>query len=152
MQEGPETTPKTGTYPSRILHTMIRVSDLETSVAFYRDALGMTELRHEDYPEGQFTLVFMGYNETPHAPTLELTYNYDTTKYSHGSAFGHIAVAVSDINAACDRLSAMGVNIIRQPGPMAYTSTKGDKDIIAFISDPDGYQIELISTPNPKRH
>ncbi|WP_338066206.1 lactoylglutathione lyase [Kiloniella majae] len=138
--------------PSRILHTMIRVSDLERSIAFYQDALGMIELRREDYPEGQFTLSFLGYNHEPESSVIELTYNYAAAEYTHGSGFGHIAIAVSDIDAACKRLSAMDVKIIRQPGPMAYTATNGQRDVIAFISDPDGYQIEIISTPNAERH
>ncbi|WP_120497230.1 lactoylglutathione lyase [Kiloniella sp. EL199] len=132
--------------PSRILHTMIRVSNLERSLAFYQDALGMVEIRREDYPEGQFTLSFLGYSEDPQGPTIELTYNYDKAEYTHGSGFGHIAVAVSDINAAYERLSGMDIKIIRRPGPMAYTTTNGQRDVIAFISDSDGYQIELISS------
>ncbi|KLN61915.1 glyoxalase I [Kiloniella spongiae] len=135
--------------PSRILHTMIRVNSLERSITFYRDALGMSEIRREDYPEGRFTLSFMGYSEDPRGSTIELTYNYDTVEFTHGSGFGHIAVAVSDIDATCERLSGMDVKIIRCPGPMAYTTTNGQRDVIAFICDPDGYQIELISTQKP---
>ncbi|KKJ78199.1 hypothetical protein WH95_02350 [Kiloniella litopenaei] len=141
MQTYSASPPKTGLLPTTILHTMIRVRDLDRSVAFYRDALGMTEFRREDYPEGQFTLSFMGYSK---ATTIELTYNYAPVEYTHGSGFGHIALAVSNINAACERLTSMGVEISRQPGPMTYRASNGNRDVIAFISDPDGYQIELI--------
>ncbi|WP_421783991.1 lactoylglutathione lyase [Kiloniella litopenaei] len=141
MQPNSASPPKTCLLPTTILHTMIRVRDLDRSVAFYRDALGMTEFRREDYPEGQFTLSFMGYSE---ATTIELTYNYAPVEYTHGSGFGHIALAVSNINAVCERLTSMGVKISRQPGPMAYRASSGNRDVIAFITDPDGYQIELI--------
>lgn len=131
--------------PDRLLHTMIRVVDLERSVAFYRDALGMRELRREDYPDGQFTLVFLGYGDEADNSAIELTHNYGGTNYTHGSGFGHVAVAVADIHAACERLSEMGVTIIRRPGPMMHKPTNGKRDFIAFIEDPDGYRIELIS-------
>jgi len=131
--------------PNRLLHTMLRVVDLERSVAFYRDALGMRELRREDYPDGQFTLVFLGYGDESKKSAIELTYNYNATDYTHGSGFGHLAVAVADIHAACMRLSNMGVSIIRSPGPMTHAATNGQRDVIAFIEDPDGYRIELIS-------
>lgn len=131
--------------PNRLLHTMLRVADLERSVAFYRDALGMRELRREDYPDGQFTLVFLGYGDETNNSAIELTYNYGGTDYTHGSGFGHLAVAVADIHAACVRLADMGVSIIRSPGPMTHAATNGQRDVIAFIEDPDGYRIELIS-------
>jgi lactoylglutathione lyase len=132
--------------PSRILHTMIRVNDLERSVFFYRDALSMIEMRREDYPEGQFTLSFLGYGNETQGAVLELTYNYGESEYARGTGFGHIAVSVADIYAACERLAAKGVTIIRPPGPLAHIATNGQRDIIAFVSDPDGYRIELIST------
>ena len=130
--------------PHRLLHTMLRVGDLEQSVAFYRDALGMRELRREDYPDGQFTLVFLGYADEAETSVLELTHNYGEIGYPHGSGFGHIAVAVTDIHAACERLAAMGVGIIRPAGPMTHAAANGQRDVIAFIEDPDGYRIELI--------
>ena len=132
--------------PNRLLHTMLRVVDLERSVAYYRDALGMRELRREDYPEGQFTLVFLGYGDETDNSAIELTHNCGETDYTHGSGFGHVAIAVADVHAACERLSAMGVTIIRSPGPMTHAATNGQRDFIAFIEDPDGYRIELIST------
>ena len=132
--------------PHHFMHTMIRVSDLDRSVSFYRDMLGMRELRREDYPTGKFTLAFLGYgDETTHS-VIELTYNYDETADTHGSGFGHIAFAVADIAAACERLASMGVKIVRPPGPMTHTATNGQRDVIAFIEDPDGYRIELIET------
>lgn len=129
-----------------LLHTMIRVGDLDRSVAFYRDALGMRELRREDYPDGRFTLSFLGYSDELTGTVIELTYNYGETTYAHGKAFGHIAFAVADIAGACERLAAMGVKIIRPPGPMTHTATNGQRDVIAFLEDPDGYRIELIET------
>jgi lactoylglutathione lyase len=132
--------------PHHLLHTMIRVGDLDRSVAFYRDCLGMRELRREDFPDGRFTLAFLGYGDEVTGTVIELTYNYGETAYAHGKAFGHIAFAVTDIIAVCQRLAAMGVKIIRPPGPMTYTATNGQRDVIAFIADPDGYRIELIET------
>lgn len=131
-------------FKSKIIYTMIRVSDLERSVSFYTKALGMNEFRREEYPEGRFTLVFVGYGDESSNSTIELTFNWDENEYQHGTAFGHIAIGVDDIHAACDSLTAKGVNILRAPGPMAYTATNGVCDVIAFIEDPDGYKIELI--------
>lgn len=128
-----------------ILYTMLRVGDLDRSIAFYRDALGMHEMRRETFPEGRFTLVFMGYGDNSPAPTIELTWNWDETSYQHGNAYGHIALEVSDIYAACERLTKMGVKLTRPPGPMKFAPVEtGEKELIAFVEDPDGYSIELI--------
>ncbi len=135
--------------PHQLLHTMVRVSDLERSVAFYRDALGMHELRREDYPSGKFTLAFLGFGDEKTNTVIELTYNYGATTYTHGTGFGHIAFAVADIRRACDRLRSLGVKVIREPAPMAHTASNGQCDVIAFIEDPDGYRIELIETLAP---
>ena len=133
------------TVPDCVLYTMLRVRDLDTSIAFYRDGLGMSELRRETFPEGRFTLVFMGYENRPHAASIELTWNWDDSSYSHGSGFGHVAVMVSDIYGACARLASMGVKILRDPGPMKYAPQEsGVREQIAFVADPDGYKIELI--------
>ena len=140
------------TIPHHLLHSMIRVGDLDRSVAFYRDALGMRELRREDFPDGRFTLAFLGYGDERHGSVIELTYNYGEAGYSHGSGFGHIAVGVADIYAACERLAAMGVKVLRLPGPMTHTATNGQRDVIAFIEDPDGYRIELIETQPAPAH
>lgn len=123
----------------RILHTMIRVGHLERSIAFYTEILGMRLLRREDYPEGRFTLAFVGYCAEEEGSVLELTHNWDTESYEPGTAFGHIALAVSDAAAACAALKAKGGKVIRAAGPMKHGTT-----IIAFIEDPDGYKIELI--------
>lgn len=131
--------------PTRILYTMVRVGDLDRSIAFYRGVLGMREMRRETFPEGRFTLVFMGYEDTPLAPTIELTWNWDETSYQHGNGYGHIALEVSDIHAACERLTKMGVKLTRHPGPMKLAPVEtGEKELIAFVDDPDGYSIELI--------
>ncbi len=128
-----------------ILYTMLRVGELDRSIAFYRDALGMHEMRRETFPEGRFTLVFMGYGENSSAPTIELTWNWDETSYQHGNAYGHIALEVSDIYAACERLTKMGVKLTRAPGPMKFAPVEtGEKELVAFVEDPDGYNIELI--------
>jgi len=131
--------------PFRLLYTMIRVADLERSVAFYKSALGMNELRRENFTEGRFTLVFVGYgNETSNA-LIELTYNWDEVNYEIGTGYGHIALMVSDIYAACKRFENMDVKIVMEPGPMTYAADEtGHKEEIAFIEDPDGYKIELI--------
>lgn len=124
----------------RLLHTMIRVRDLEKSKDFYSRHLGMKLLREKDFPGGRFTNAFMGYGDESGHTVLELTHNWDQEEaYTHGSGFGHIAVAVPDIHAACERMKADGVNIPRPPGPMKHGTT-----VIAFIEDPDGYKIELI--------
>lgn len=123
----------------RILHTMIRVGDLEKSIAFYTDTLGMKLLRRKDYPEGKFTLAFVGYGDEIDNTVIELTHNWDTTAYDMGSGFGHIALEVDDVYQATDEIRHRGGKIIRDAGPMNAGTT-----IIAFVEDPDGYQIELI--------
>lgn len=122
-----------------ILHTMLRVGDLDRSIAFYRDVLGMQLLRRHDYPEGRFTLAFVGYADG--GAEIELTYNYGVTRYEIGNAFGHIAIAVDDAAAACARTRACGGKVTREAGPMQHGST-----VIAFVEDPDGYKIEFIQT------
>jgi lactoylglutathione lyase len=122
----------------RFLHTMLRVGNLDRSVAFYQ-MLGMDELRRRDVPDGQYTLVFMGYGTNPEHAEVELTYNYGVTSYEAGTAFGHLAIGAPDIYAVCDRLRAAGAKITREPGPVKFGTT-----VIAFVEDPDGYKIELI--------
>ena len=123
----------------RLLHTMIRVTDLDESVRFYCDRLGMTLLRKHDFPGGRFTLAFVGYGDEAQQAVIELTYNWDTHRYDVGNGFGHLAIGVEDIYATCDRLRAAGVKVVREPGPMQHGTT-----VIAFIEDPNGYRIELI--------
>jgi lactoylglutathione lyase len=123
----------------RMLHTMIRVGDLDRSIRFYTELMGMTLLRRQDYPEGRFTLAFVGYGPETGNTVLELTHNWDTPAYELGNGFGHIALGVSDIYAVCDGLTAAGAKITRPPGPMKHGRT-----VIAFLEDPDGYKIELI--------
>ncbi|KMV30383.1 lactoylglutathione lyase [Photobacterium swingsii] len=121
----------------KFLHTMIRVVDLEKSIAFYTKVLGMKELDRSDNPEYRYTLVFVGYEEN--GTTIELTHNWDTDQYEMGNAFGHLALGVDDIYLACDKIKSLGGKVTREPGPV-----KGGTTHIAFITDPDGYQIELI--------
>jgi lactoylglutathione lyase len=123
----------------RLLHTMIRVNDLDESLKFYCNHLGMKLLRRQDYPGGRFTLAFVGYGDEASHSVIELTYNWDTHQYDLGNAFGHLAIGVPDIYKFCDKLRAKGVKIVREPGPMKHGSTE-----IAFIEDPNGYRIELI--------
>lgn len=124
----------------RMLHTMIRVRDLEKSLDFYTRLLGMQVLRRNDYPEGKFTLAFVGYGEEDRNTVIELTHNWDqATPYEIGTGFGHIALGVPDIYKTCEALAASGAKITRAPGPMKHGTT-----VIAFIEDPDGYKIELI--------
>jgi len=123
----------------RILHTMIRVGDLKRSIEFYQEALGMTLLRQKDYPEGKFTLAFLGYGPESEQAAVELTYNYGVEQYALGDAFGHIAIGVEDIYRACENIKRKGGKVTREPGPMKHGTT-----VIAFIEDPDGYKIELI--------
>jgi lactoylglutathione lyase len=124
----------------RLLHTMIRVRDLDASIAFYTKLLGMRLLRRTDYEGGRFTLAFVGYGEESDTAVLELTHNWDQTEpYEIGTGFGHLAVGVPDIYGACDALRAAGVKITREPGPMKHGST-----VIAFVEDPDSYKVELI--------
>ncbi|MCL4111492.1 UNVERIFIED_CONTAM: hypothetical protein GTU68_002276 [Idotea baltica] len=123
----------------RMLHTMLRVGNLEKSIAFYSDVLGMSELRRQDYPDGEFTLAFMGYGDEEDHTVLELTHNWGTESYDLGTAYGHIAIEVDDVYEACDKMKQTGGKVIRDAGPMNAGTT-----IIAFLEDPDGYQIELI--------
>ena len=123
----------------RILHTMIRVGDLVRSIEFYTRALGMSLLRQRDYPDGKFTLAFIGYGPEDTHPAIELTYNYGVAAYEIGTGFGHIAIGTDDIHAACDRIRQAGGRITREPGPMKHGTT-----VIAFAQDPDGYKVELI--------
>ncbi|MDO6459507.1 lactoylglutathione lyase [Granulosicoccaceae sp. 1_MG-2023] len=123
----------------RILHTMLRVGDLERSIKFYTEVLGMRELRRQDYPEGEFTLAFIGYGEESEQTVIELTYNWGTDSYDLGTGYGHIAIEVPDVYEACEKMRASGGKIIREAGPMNAGTT-----IIAFLEDPDGYQVELI--------
>jgi lactoylglutathione lyase len=127
-------------FPSRILHTMLRVSDIEKSEHFYCQFLGMTLQRKKDYADGEFTLAFLGYGDESNNTVLELTHNWSEQAYTNGNAYGHIALAVNDIYATCLHLERQGVEITRQPGPMKADAS----EVIAFIKDPDGYQIELI--------
>ena len=124
---------------SRYLHTMLRVGNLDRSVAFYTQGFGMKELRRRDVPEGKYTLVFVGYGDEEHNTVLELTYNYGTEQYDIGTAFGHLAVGVPDVAAMTEKLRGMGAKVTREPGPVKFGTT-----IIAFVEDPDGYKIELI--------
>lgn len=132
--------------PHRILYSMIRVTDLERSVEFYRNVLGMTELRRESFSEGRFTLVFIGYGNETNETVIELTYNWDKHEYQHGNGYGHVALEVEDIYLACEKFHNEGVKIIRDPAPMKFSVDEtGHRELIAFIEDPDGYKIELIS-------
>lgn len=130
----------------RLLHTMLRVRDLDASLRFYCDGLGMRLLRRKDYPGGQFTLAFVGYGDEADTAVLELTHNWPTQEgfsgdYQLGTAFGHVAIGVEDIRATCEALRARGAKITREPGPMRHGTT-----VIAFVEDPDGYEVELIET------
>ncbi len=132
--------------PSRLIYTMVRVGDLDRSIAFYRDALGMRELRRETFTEGRFTLAFMGYGDAASNAAIELTYNWDENSYEIGTAYGHLGLEVADVHAACARLAGMGITIVREPGPMTYpVDETGHQEVIAFIEDPDGYKIELVA-------
>ena len=134
---------------TRILHTMLRVGDLNRSINFYTKILGMQLFRKEDYPEGHFTLAFVGYGNEYSGATIELTHNWGRETYEHGSAFGHIALAVTDIKTTFAELEALGVKVLRSPGPMVASSPdRRETEVIAFIEDPDGYRIELIETQN----
>lgn len=123
----------------RILHTMLRVADLDASISFYTEVLGMKLLRKKDYPDGKFTLAFVGYGEESENTVIELTHNWDTDSYDLGSGYGHIALEVDDVYKATEKIRKRGGNIIREAGPMNAGTT-----IIAFVTDPDNYQIELI--------
>ena len=123
----------------RMLHTMLRVGDLQRSIDFYTNVLGMRELRRKDYPDGRFTLAFVGYGDERDTTVLELTHNWDTKSYDIGNGFGHIAVAVPDAYKACEMVKAKGGKVTREAGPMKHGTT-----VIAFVEDPDGYKIEFI--------
>ncbi|MFN2309450.1 MAG: lactoylglutathione lyase [Gammaproteobacteria bacterium] len=123
----------------RILHTMLRTGDLDRSIRFYSEILGMKLLRRKDYPEGKFTLAFIGYGDEQDTTVIELTYNWDVDKYDIGSGYGHIAIEVDDVYQAADAIKQRGGKILREAGPMNAGTT-----IIAFVEDPDGYPIELI--------
>ena len=123
----------------RILHAMLRVGNLEKSLSFYTEVLGMKLLRKKDYPDGKFTLAFVGYGDEKKESALELTYNWDTSSYNRGDAFGHIAIEVDDVYQACERIKQKGGRVTREAGPM-----KHGKSILAFVEDPDGYEIELL--------
>jgi lactoylglutathione lyase len=123
----------------RLLHTMLRVGDLQRSIAFYRDMMGMSLLRKSDNTEYRYTLAFMGYGPESEHSVLELTHNWDTSHYEQGNAYGHIAIAVDDIYQVCERMEQQGAEVYRKPGPV-----QGGETIIAFVRDPDGYAIELI--------
>ncbi len=123
----------------RLLHTMLRVGDLDRSLMFYTDVLGMKLLRRQDYPDGKFTLAFVGYQDESEGAVIELTHNWDTPKYELGNGYGHIALEVDNAYDACARIKEKGGNVTREAGPM-----KHGKTVIAFVEDPDGYKIELI--------
>jgi len=123
----------------KYLHTMIRVNHLDESIKFYTEVLGMNLISKDDYPDGEFTLAFLGYGKSKQDPCIELTYNYGKHSYELGNAFGHIALGTSNIKETCDKVRAMGYKVVREPGPM-----KHGKTVIAFIEDPNGYKIELI--------
>ena len=125
----------------RMLHTMLRVGNLDASIKFYTEVLGMTLLRKKDYETGRFTLAFVGYGDEANHTVLELTHNWDTTSYDLGNAFGHIAIGVEDAYRACEEIKARGGNVFREAGPM-----KGGTTVIAFVEDPDGYKVELIQS------
>lgn len=123
----------------RLLHTMLRVGDLDRSIAFYRDVLGMQVLRRNDYPDGKFTLAFVGYQDESEGAVIELTHNWGTDHYELGNGYGHVALEVDDAAKTCDLVRARGGKVTREAGPMKHGTT-----VIAFVEDPDGYKIELI--------
>ena len=127
----------------QLLHTMLRVGNLEESLKFYTEVLGMRLLRQKEYPEGKFTLAFVGYGDESDTTVLELTYNWGVTEYNLGDAYGHIAIGVDDIYGTCEEIKARSGKVIREPGPTKHGST-----VIAFVQDPDGYKVELIQLGN----
>lgn len=129
----------------RLLHTMLRVGNLDESLKFYCDILGMKLLRRKDYPGGEFTLAFVGYGEESDQSVIELTHNWSVEKYDLGNAYGHIALGVTDIYATCEAIGQLGGKVVREPGPMKHGST-----VIAFVEDPDGYKVELIQLKTPE--
>ncbi|MBR9866867.1 MAG: lactoylglutathione lyase [Oceanospirillales bacterium] len=124
----------------RLLHTMLRVTDLQKSISFYTEILNMKLLRRKDFPDGKFTLAFLGYGPESENTVLELTHNWETSSYDMGNAYGHIAIEVEDVYDACEKIKSLGGQVVREPGPMMHGST-----ILAFVRDPDGYMIELLS-------
>lgn len=126
----------------RIMHTMLRVGDMDRSIHFYTEVLGMKVLRKQEYPDNQFTLAFVGYGDEADHAVLELTYNWDQDRYKMGDAYGYIAIGVDDVYAACDTIRERGGKIVRDAGPM-----KGGSTVIAFVEDPDGYKIEFLEDP-----
>jgi len=131
----------------RLLHTMLRVGDLQRAIDFYTQVLGMQLLRRSENPEYKYSLAFVGYGGNPDQAEIELTYNWGTDKYELGTAYGHIALGVPDVAAACEKIRANGGNVTREAGPV-----KGGTTVIAFVTDPDGYKIELIQRPNEAAH
>lgn len=131
----------------RMLHTMLRVGNLKRSIAFYTEVMGMQLLRKRDYPEGRFTLAFVGYGDEDTHTVLELTHNWDTDSYDLGTGYGHIAIAVDDAYKACEDVKARGGKVVREAGPM-----KGGVTVIAFVEDPDGYKIEFIQQDENARN
>ena len=129
----------------RLLHTMLRVGDLDRSIAFYTEVLGMRLLRRQDYPEGKFTLAFVGFQDEAEGAVIELTHNWGVESYELGNAYGHLALEVPDAYAACEAIKARGGKVTREAGPMKHGST-----VIAFVEDPDGYKIELIQSKGRK--
>lgn len=129
----------------RILHTMLRVGDLDRSIKFYQDVLGMRLLRTSENPEYQYSLAFLGYDDEDKSSVIELTYNWGVHEYELGTAYGHIAIGVDDIVATCEAVRANGGKVTREPGPV-----KGGKTVIAFVEDPDGYKIEFIENKSAK--
>ncbi len=127
----------------QLLHTMLRVGNIEESVKFYTEVLGMKLLRQKEYPDGKFTLAFVGYGDDSDHTVLELTYNWGVEKYNLGDAYGHIAIGIDDIYGTCNEIKARGGKVSREPGPMKHGST-----VIAFVEDPDGYKVELIQLKN----
>ena len=123
----------------QLLHTMIRVGDLDKSIDFYTKVLGMKLLRRKDYPDGKFTLAFVGYGDESETAVIELTHNWETKSYDLGNGFGHLAIGLPDVYAACDAVKAKGGTVTREPGPMKFGGS-----VIAFVQDPDGYKIEFI--------
>jgi len=138
---------ETRKFSMRLLHTMLRVVDLDRSIAFYTEVLGMRLLRRNDYPEGKFTLAFVGYQEESAGAVLELTHNWGVEAYELGTAYGHIALEVPDAYAACEAIKARGGKVVREAGPMKHGST-----VIAFVEDPDGYKVELIQAKGASTH
>ena len=127
----------------QLLHTMLRVGNLEESVKFYTEVLGMKLLRQKEYPDGKFTLAFVGYGDDSDHTVLELTYNWGVENYNLGDAYGHIAIGIDEIYGTCNEIKARGGKVSREPGPMKHGST-----VIAFVEDPDGYKVELVQLKN----